>query len=103
MAKKSVKQLFEMLNEARDSRLALEKEAKEYKKIEDSTREALMLEIPENEEKQGITHKVVRRSSVSYTDYTAALLDYIPKTKRGEAEALKASYTTTTERHEFKL
>jgi len=106
MAKKQgkadVRELYTLMEEHRQTRLDLEKQAKEAKKLEESFRDALMAEIDPGEERSGIYHNIERRASVSWTDYSKAIIELLPKTKREHAQALKDDYTNYTERHVFK-
>lgn len=98
----TIKEAFSQLNAARSQRLELEKEVKSLKAVEDAATAILADAIPEDSARAGITHATQRKVSVSYSDYTKALIDLIPKSKKPVAVSLKDSFTKESFRSVFK-
>ena len=95
---------YEALATLEATRRDLDKQVSSLKKEEDSLKAILAQLIPENDTKAGITHKLTRRSSVSYAKLFDHVLEtYVPKTKQPEAEAAKSTFTTETFSHSFKI
>lgn len=103
MTKNQLIKTYQQLADLEASKRQVEKEADSLKAQILNLKSALALEIPPNTTAHGITHKVTTRSSVSYAKvYDTLLKTVIPKTKATEAEAIKASHTSTVETHTFK-
>lgn len=88
---------LERIKRLKDEIALLEKEL-------DLSEKLLLASIPPDSSKSNIFHKRTYGKSVSYAKVLEALKDrVIPKTKLPEVAVIVDAFTTTYERHDFKL
>lgn len=99
---KQIEEAFNIYWNSRTERLKLEKEAKTLKKAEDEAAELLTHAIPPNASLHGVFHKEYEKPTVGYKDYSAYLVNLLPKTKQKAATDALEDFTKKPKVHSFK-
>lgn len=100
---KKVIEAWEKYSALMSERRELEKEVKALKAEEEAVKGLIVSLVPEGKEVGGVEHKVSEKVSVSYGKaFEAVVNEYVPKTKREQAKALKEEFTSRKVYHDVK-
>lgn len=98
-----VLKLWAQYNDVLNERQKLEREAKEVKEREEGIKGELCALVPDGSSVAGVTHTSYEKPSVSYSKaFKAVIEEFVPKTRRAEAETVKDAYTSVRVQHQLK-
>lgn len=95
------KQSFiDLLNELKD----IKEQQKELSNQEKLIKQKLQAEIPANEQKAGVFHKVTQTKNISYGKALDEVVrELVPKTRRSQVDFIIKRNTSFNEKHQFKI
>lgn len=80
-----------------------EKEAADLKAEEKAIEGELAALVPDDDTLGGVFHRVYEKPSVQYSKaFDEVVSKLVPRTKAGQAEAIKEEFTTVRRQHSFK-